>query len=118
MNSLLEKTQNNSVAFSDALLVYHDMAIRVGLPSPAKLMCGHSVKTDLQLVYLQEQNTDKSRAKYAARYLKRVTVPQYSVDKPIWMQDPVTKHWKDGKISGVLQKLEFLCNSQEDIENI
>ena len=61
----VEKTQNNSVAFSDALLVYHNMPIGPGLPIPPKLMHGHRVKTYLSSVYLQEQNTDQRRTKYA-----------------------------------------------------
>ena len=54
---LWKKAQNNSVAFSDALLVYHDMPTGLGLPTPAELMYGHRMKIDLTLIYLQEQST-------------------------------------------------------------
>ena len=64
------------------------------------------MKTDLPLVYLQEQNTNRSRAKYTARYLEIAVVPQYSVNELVWIQDPVTNLWQDGKISGVSLKPE------------
>ena len=57
VKSLLKKAQINSVAFSDALLAYHDTPIGLGLPTPGELMYGHRMKTELPLVYLQEQNT-------------------------------------------------------------
>ena len=37
----VEKTQNNSVAFSDALLAHHDIPIGLDLPTTAELKHGH-----------------------------------------------------------------------------
>ena len=92
--------------FSDALLVYHNTPIGLGLPTPAELMYHHRVKTDLPLVYPQQQNIDQSRAMYAASYLKTAVVPKYSGDELVWIQDPVTKLWQDDEISAVSQKPE------------
>ena len=106
VKSLLYKSKNDAMAFSEALLVYHYMPIDPNLLMPSQLMNSHRILSDIPYVETNERDTYLAdhRARYKARYLKDVEVPKYQLSDLVWVQDPINKHWQAGKISGITDK--------------
>ena len=102
------KTQH----FSITMMIYHDTQLCVNLPTPAELIFGRWIHTDIpsKTVYEQEEEHAHFVQKHN-RYLKSAgKIHAFQLDQLLCFQDPVTKQWFKGIIDKWLHSEDsYIC---------
>ena len=104
VKTLYKKMEGDSVAFSEALLGYHDMPVGPNLPILAQHMTGHCLNSDLPAVSQSDKGETKVEARYGHKrwYLQGPGLnTEYNIRNLVWMQNPISKLWSEGTIIGL-----------------